>query len=179
MASRMGNVEVVRELIKAGADISQGDNRGRTPLFMASLYGRVDTLRELLQAGALEANPANTFKVVRGAIEGKNVDVIKMIVKRLNEDDKLRKAVPDKDAIQNELVRFAEYTNNDELLDYLVSVGIFSKGMRKLREKDRQKKTMAEAVPKKIPTEVVREIAKFMGGRRRKTMRKRKTKRKR
>jgi len=126
----------------------------------------------------LEAKPADTLRIVRNAIiNGNNVDVIKMIVKRLNEDDKLRKAVPDKDAIQDELVSYAKETNNDELLDYLVSVGISDKGMRKMREKDRQKKTMASAVPKKIPTDVVREIAKFMGGRRRKTMKKRKTRR--
>lgn len=170
VASKLGHVDVVRELIKAGADLNKAGNKyGHTPLLFASVElseDHMDIVRELIKAGALNANPRHAGDVLNNAIESQDTDMIKFVVKTLNEDDKLRKAVPGKDAIQDELISFAEETNDDELLDYLISAGIFNKSMRKLREKDRQKKRMEAAIPEEMPKNVAQEIAKFMGGRR-------------
>ena len=176
-ASKWGHLDVARELIKAGADINKADKKyNHTPLLIAAAWEHPEIVRELLQAGALNANPAHASHVLDNAIESQNADMIKMVVKTLNEDHKLRKAVPDKDAIQADLIKFAEETDDDDLLDYLVSVGIFSKGMRKLREKDRQKIRMKAVIPENMPKKAVDKISGFMGGRR-KTKRKPNTQR--
>ena len=49
-ASSRGDLVKVRELITAGADINHVDNKGRTPLYIASETGHVEVVRELLQA---------------------------------------------------------------------------------------------------------------------------------
>ena len=48
-----GNVECIRELITAGADINKEDNYGQTPLLdCCEVQGHVECLKEVITAGA-------------------------------------------------------------------------------------------------------------------------------
>ena len=47
-----GNVEMVRMLLAAGANIEGRNKKGSTPLILAAMKGRTTVLRELIQAGA-------------------------------------------------------------------------------------------------------------------------------
>jgi ankyrin repeat protein len=60
-ASRDGNLEVVKELIKAGADINKYEN-DTTPMYHASENGRLDVVKELVKAGA-DVNKGDKFGV--------------------------------------------------------------------------------------------------------------------
>ena len=51
-ASQNGHLEVVTALLGAGADVSNGDTDGRTPLLLASCNGHVEVVTVLLGAGA-------------------------------------------------------------------------------------------------------------------------------
>ena len=62
-ASFFGNVEVVRALLEAGADVNKSstDNEySHTPLSWASSEGRVEVVRALLEAGA-DVNKRNSY----------------------------------------------------------------------------------------------------------------------
>jgi ankyrin repeat protein len=45
-------VEVVRELLKHGANVKSADKAGCTPLYKAASKGHVEVVRELLKHGA-------------------------------------------------------------------------------------------------------------------------------
>ena len=45
-------MEVVRELLRGGANVDQAEKDGATPLFMASGLGHIEVVRKLLAAGA-------------------------------------------------------------------------------------------------------------------------------
>lgn len=47
-----GHEEVIRALLKAGADINALSEDGRTPLFLAAFKGREDCVRTLLNSNA-------------------------------------------------------------------------------------------------------------------------------
>jgi ankyrin repeat protein len=49
--SRNGHLKVVQELLKAGADVEKGSNKGSTPLIFAAENGHLDIVEELLLAG--------------------------------------------------------------------------------------------------------------------------------
>jgi len=51
-AARQGENEVIRELIKRGADINFRDEKGYTPLIIACYNNRLETARLLLDSGA-------------------------------------------------------------------------------------------------------------------------------
>ncbi len=51
-ASQKGYTDGVQLLIKAGADLNQGNDNGATPLYMASQNGRAEAVEILIQAGA-------------------------------------------------------------------------------------------------------------------------------
>ena len=48
----VASVEIVRELIKAGADVNARDHYQRTPLMYAASAGSTEVVRELVKAGA-------------------------------------------------------------------------------------------------------------------------------
>jgi ankyrin repeat protein len=52
LASRMGQVDVVRMLIERGADPDSPEQDGETPLHLAFQSGQVDVARMLIERGA-------------------------------------------------------------------------------------------------------------------------------
>jgi ankyrin repeat protein len=54
-----GHVDVVKELIKCGADLDRADNGGFTALFHAVGGGNIDVVKALLEAGADRAKAVN------------------------------------------------------------------------------------------------------------------------
>ena len=53
-ASANGDLEVVQELIKAGADVNTKNNNGQTALMIASANGHLEIANALKEAGAVE-----------------------------------------------------------------------------------------------------------------------------
>ena len=56
-----GNVECLKELIAAGADINKEDNDGGTALYSAANQGHVECLKELIAAGTDVNKEDNSF----------------------------------------------------------------------------------------------------------------------
>ena len=52
IAAVFGQIEVVRALIKAGADVNSRNNEGSTPLITAAVFGQIEVARALIEAGA-------------------------------------------------------------------------------------------------------------------------------
>lgn len=51
-AARLGNIEVLQELIRQQADLNAQDEKGYTPLIIACYNNRYEAARLLIQAGA-------------------------------------------------------------------------------------------------------------------------------
>lgn len=66
MAAREGHTDILRLLIKAGADIDFKNALGDTPLHSAARYGHAEAVKRLVEAGA---NPAATDGDGRTALE--------------------------------------------------------------------------------------------------------------
>jgi hypothetical protein len=76
-ACKGGNVSVVEELVKAGADVNLQDDDGNTPLIAACEGGHVSVVTELVKAGAdvnLQDDDGNTPLIA--ACEGGHVSVV-------------------------------------------------------------------------------------------------------
>jgi CubicO group peptidase (beta-lactamase class C family) len=52
MAALQGDVEAIRQHIKAGSDLNEKDAWGSTPLIIAATFGRTEVARALIEAGA-------------------------------------------------------------------------------------------------------------------------------
>ena len=52
LASKYGELKIVKLLLEKGADINAKDNRGYTPLSEASIYGQLEVAKLLLEKGA-------------------------------------------------------------------------------------------------------------------------------
>ena len=55
VASKKGNLELVKLLIKAGANVNLSDNEGWTPLIAAAHKGHKDVCKALLDNGAMKS----------------------------------------------------------------------------------------------------------------------------
>lgn len=51
-AALQGNVDVIRQHIKAGSDLNEKDMYGSAPLIIAVTFGKTDAARALIEAGA-------------------------------------------------------------------------------------------------------------------------------
>jgi CubicO group peptidase (beta-lactamase class C family) len=63
MAAFQGNIEAIREHIKAGSDLNEKDAYGSTPLIIAITFGKTDVAKALIEAGAdlnLKSNDGST-----------------------------------------------------------------------------------------------------------------------
>jgi len=59
-SSTEGQLEIVRLLIKAGADVNAKNFYGSTPLIYASMNGNIDIVKMLIEVGA-DVNAKNKF----------------------------------------------------------------------------------------------------------------------
>jgi len=58
IASLRGYTNIVKELLKRGADVNKADDNGKTPLFMASLEGHAKVVEVLLGAKGIKVDKA-------------------------------------------------------------------------------------------------------------------------
>jgi hypothetical protein len=52
VAALQGNIEAIRQHIKAGSDLNEKDAYGSTPLIVAVTFGKTEVARALIEAGA-------------------------------------------------------------------------------------------------------------------------------
>jgi len=83
IAANIGNLEVTRELIKAGADVNAVDRGGRTPL-MAGAAGlnRSEVKKELINVGAvLKGDMSSYFGIYNGPDFEEHLEVVRELIK--------------------------------------------------------------------------------------------------
>ncbi len=82
-AIREGNVEMARDLIAEGSNVTFKNKSGYTPLHFAADRNLIDIVKLLLEKGA-EINATNNYKMtpLYNAIERKNIDVAKILLQR-------------------------------------------------------------------------------------------------
>lgn len=80
-ASKFGYLDIVQELLKAGAHVNASDNKGDTPLHFASEQGHTEAIQILLDCGA-DINAANHKgeTPLNLAIEHNNLEIIQMLL---------------------------------------------------------------------------------------------------
>ncbi len=52
IAAHCGHLEIVKELIKSGADVNAKSNNSNTALMGAAVYGDLEIIKELINSGA-------------------------------------------------------------------------------------------------------------------------------
>ena len=79
-SARNGHLEVVRALIKAGADVNAKDNDGWTPLHYSAWNGHLEVARALIEAGAdVNAKENGGSTPLHAAAEKGHKSVIKIL----------------------------------------------------------------------------------------------------
>ena len=81
------NVDAVRSWVASGADINVVDERGDTPLMLASYWHRAECVAEMLRLGADARRVTDTYGVTalhllaaRGSDDGGGADVVRLLV---------------------------------------------------------------------------------------------------
>ena len=80
-----GNLELVRQLIKAGADVNVKDKDvwcfGEFPITLAALLGHLEIVQELIKAGA-DVNPSGDSTPLHAAADRKeNLEIVQELIK--------------------------------------------------------------------------------------------------
>ncbi|XP_078575768.1 uncharacterized protein LOC144861671 [Branchiostoma floridae x Branchiostoma japonicum] len=91
VAAQEGHVEVVQQLLKAGADVEKARQGGATPLYIAAQNGHVEVVQQLLKAGA-EVDKARQTGATPLYIAAQNghVEVVQQLLKAGAEVDKAK-----------------------------------------------------------------------------------------
>ena len=85
-AGRDGNVDAVRSWVASGADINVVDERGVTPLMVASCWHRAECVAEMLRLGADARRVDNDGRTAlhlvawRGSDGGGGAEVVRLLV---------------------------------------------------------------------------------------------------
>lgn len=85
-AGEVGNVDAVRSWVASGADINVVDDRGVTPLMLASAWHRAECVAEMLRLGADARRVDNYgrtalhFVAWRGGDGGGGAEVVRLLV---------------------------------------------------------------------------------------------------
>ena len=80
-AAKTGNVNRVRELIAAGADVNQQDNNGYTPLHWAAENGHQTVVQALIAAGANVNQPDNDGRIpLHWAAENDHQAIVQVLI---------------------------------------------------------------------------------------------------
>jgi ankyrin repeat protein len=88
-AAEMGNAEIIRTLIQAGADINQTNNERFTALMTAARFARLDAVKTLLLLGA-DVSPINNYDhgaLGLAALSG-DADVQKLLLDKTGDREK-------------------------------------------------------------------------------------------
>jgi len=86
IASMYGQLEVVKLLIKVGADVNFQDKRKYTALMYASYYDYENIVKLLIEVGAnVNAKDAGGYTALKLAIESENKKIIKLLKNYNNE----------------------------------------------------------------------------------------------
>lgn len=80
------NVELIRELIRHGANINAKSDKEVTPLMIATTQRKEKTVRELLSQKGIEANAKDNdgYTALSRAINGRNIEIARLITSHIN-----------------------------------------------------------------------------------------------
>ena len=99
-AAAKGHAPVVRQLVKAGADVNQRAYMNQTPLMVAAKEGKMEVVEQLLSLGAYVDLRSSTQKTAREMAEearnsaydgSESSENLKLVIERLEEAEKLKK----------------------------------------------------------------------------------------
>jgi len=130
------NPERIVELLKAGADINQTSSKGMTPLMAAAHEGNVEIFKMLSKRGASHEGVAkfkkgedehhNGMNLFLLAIDGKNPEIVKLLVDTNNANTKHSEGYP--------ALNLAAAQCQAEIIDILISHGADLKAVNKAGE---------------------------------------------
>ncbi|MDO4682475.1 MAG: ankyrin repeat domain-containing protein [Lautropia sp.] len=124
-AVKRGDLDTVKQLLAAGQNIEAKDNAslGQTALGWAAFIGYEDIVDHLIAQGAdLNATDrGDVYNVLKSAVLGKNVDIVKKIHALLKDRTDLNDQTVESDG--ETLVMVAASNNRLEIVKYLISQG--------------------------------------------------------
>ncbi|KAK3687468.1 ankyrin repeat-containing domain protein [Podospora appendiculata] len=120
LAAHFGNLEIIEELLTAGADVNaMGPNADEpSPLGMAAFAGRVAVMQKLISWNAdINVSPANDISILSSAVLSGNLDAVKILMER---NAKLR--YDPQDIVKSPL-SIAGYFSDMSILDTILEMG--------------------------------------------------------
>ncbi len=82
-AVESGNIKLVKELLKAGADVNATNSVGFTAVTLAAMYNNLDLVRVLIAAGAdLHKRARNNQNAIDWARAHDNKEMLKLMEQR-------------------------------------------------------------------------------------------------
>lgn len=86
-----GDLEILKALVGAKADVNKGNTYRMTPLMVAARIGRADMVEVLLSAGANPNAEASGVTALFGPVQGGHADVVKLLLSKGAKVGKSRK----------------------------------------------------------------------------------------
>jgi len=123
LAAGLGNVEIIKALIDAGADKETKGYGGMTTLFQASLFGRVEAAKFLIEKGAdtnVKTSSRSTLLMMASRRNGK-VEMVRYLLElRKNGYDIELEA---QDNVKDTALHYAAQDNKVEIMEELIAAG--------------------------------------------------------